>query len=112
MIRLSDSAKKVYANFIDADGKFIIDESLPDDLKKTFSYFNDHGINVLTDSLEDHYPDISDEKDDDEEMEDNDFDEDLFDDDIEIDNGDAFISEGIETSEKKNENLNDLNNLF
>ena len=52
MIKLSDSAKKVYANFIDQDGKFIIDESLPEDLKETFRYFNENGINVLTNSLD------------------------------------------------------------
>ena len=53
MIKLSDEAKNFYAKYVGPDGKLVIDDSLPNDLKETFQYFNDKGINILEMNVDD-----------------------------------------------------------
>lgn len=76
MLKLSDEAKAKYAKYVGTDGKLIIDDSLPEDLKETFRFFNEKNINVLemniNDDIEvlDDEPDISNDIDDDSDIED------------------------------------------
>ena len=47
MLKLSDEAKAKYAKYLDANGKLIIDDTLPEDVKKAFNYFNSRNINII-----------------------------------------------------------------
>ena len=47
MIRLSEEAKSIYAKYVGADGKVIIQDFFPDELKEAFQHFNDNNINIL-----------------------------------------------------------------
>ncbi len=53
MIKLSEEAKKAYAKYVDANGRLIIDDSLPEELKETFEFFNEKGINILEMNIDD-----------------------------------------------------------
>lgn len=53
MIKLSEEAKQKYAKYVGPDGKLIINDSLPDELKETFQYFNDNNINILELNIDD-----------------------------------------------------------
>ncbi len=99
MIKLSEEAKAKYAKYIDANGRLIVDENLPEDVKKAFNYFNSKGINVMELSVDDDIIDLPEEEElDDQESLDL---EDEFD-----ENDDSF--EDVEN----NIDLNELNNLF
>lgn len=100
MISLSAEAKQKYAKYVGADGKLIIDESLPDELKEIFQYFNDRNINILELNINDEV--IFD----DEEESLLDDEEDEYDD----DNDDDIQNEIIE--DDSNVNMDELNNLF
>lgn len=52
MIELSTEAKQAYAKYVGPDGRLIIDESLPDNIKNAFKYFNDNDINILELNME------------------------------------------------------------
>ena len=60
MIKLSDDAKKAYAKYVGPDGKLIIDDSLSDDMKETFQFFNDRGIIILEMNIDDESAESSD----------------------------------------------------
>ncbi len=47
MIKIDERAKELLSKYVGPDGKLIIDESLPDDIKESFQYFNDENVNVL-----------------------------------------------------------------
>lgn len=99
MLKLSDEAKAKYAKYVDANGRLIIDDSLPEDVKKAFNYFNSRNINIMNLNVDDDIIDLPEEEisesddDLDDIMLDNDDSDDLFDDDDDV-------------------NLDDLNNLF
>ena len=47
MIKIDDRAKELLSKYIGPDGKLMIDESLPDDIKESFQYFNDNDVKIL-----------------------------------------------------------------
>lgn len=47
MIKIDEETKALLAKYVGPDGKLIIDESLPDDIKESFQFFNDEGVNIL-----------------------------------------------------------------
>lgn len=107
MLKLSEEAKRTYAKYVGPDGKLIIDDSLPDDIKETFQFFNDKGINILEMNIND-------------EIAESDSDIELLEEDI---NDDSLIEDDIDNSLEDDDsssiveddtdvNLDDLNNLF
>lgn len=102
MIKLSEEAKQHFSKYVGPDGKLIIDDSVPQELRETFQFFNDKGINILDMNINDDI-EILDEPD-------------TVSDDIESDdysNGDSnseFSSTIVE--DDSNVDLDDLNNLF
>lgn len=105
MIKLSDEAKKAYAKYVGPDGKLVIDDSLPEDLKETFQFFNDEGINILEMNI-DYKPN------DDVEL----LEEDINDDTLSDDDSDDFdvdLADNSSIVEDDSEvDLDSLNNLF
>jgi len=61
MIALSPEAKQAYAKYVGPDGKLIIDDTVPENLKETFQFFNDNNINILELNIERIYNDTFDE---------------------------------------------------
>ncbi len=53
MLKLSEEAKAKYAKYVDANGRLIIDETLPEDVKNAFNYFNSKGINIMELNVDD-----------------------------------------------------------
>ncbi len=97
MIRLTDEAKAKYAKYVDENGRLIIDDSLPENVKKTFQYFNARGINILTLNVDDDDTDEFDEEE-----------EELADDSLmEEDEKSDFVD-----NHDDNVDLADLNDLF
>ena len=114
MIKIDERAKELLSKYVGPDGKLIIDESLPDDIKESFQYFNDENVNILEfgqgeeldldPSLDNFEPD----------------DEVITDDEMDMSDVEvveetapvtpAPISEA--KAEEINRNLNDLNNMF
>ena len=106
MIKLSDDAKKAYAKYVGPDGKLIIDDSLSDDMKETFQFFNDRGINILEMNIDDESAESSDSI---ELLEEEDnVDESSYDDDSDFSSGDdsTIVEDYSEVD------LEGLNNLF
>ncbi len=72
MISLSPKAKEVYSKYVGPDGKLIIDESVPENLREAFQYFNDNDINILELNVEKDYTtldeDLEPEMDDEDDM--------------------------------------------
>ena len=100
MIKLSEEAKAKYAKYVDQNGRLIVDESLPEDVKKAFNYFNSKGINVMELSVDDDIIDLPEEEEYDDEQE-------IFDNEEQFDeNSDSF------EDEENDVNLNELNDLF
>lgn len=101
MIKLSEEAKAKYAKYVDQNGRLIVDESLPEDVKKAFNYFNSKGINVMELSVDDDIIDLP------EEEEEYDDEQEIFDNEEQFDeNSDSF------EDEENDVNLNELNDLF
>ncbi len=100
MLKLSDEAKAKYAKYLDANGKLIIDDTLPEDVKKAFNYFNSRNINIMQLNVNDDIIDLPEE-----EVNDSD-----LDDDVDFDDGES--DELFDDEEDENVNLDDLNNLF
>ncbi len=98
MLKLSEEAKAKYAKYIDANGRLIVDESLPDDVKQAFNYFNSKGINIMELSVDDDIIDLPEEV--------NDLDSDEVDD-VETET----LDDSFEDSEEDID-LDSLNNLF
>ena len=95
---LYEEAKAKYAKYIDANGRLIVDESLPDDVKQAFNYFNSKGINIMELSVDDDIIDLPEEV--------NDLDSDEVDD-VETET----LDDSFEDSEEDID-LDSLNNLF
>lgn len=53
---LSEAAKAKYSKYVGPDGKLIIDDSLSDNLKEAFQFFNDKGINIMEMNIDDAIP--------------------------------------------------------
>ena len=107
MLKLSDEAKRAYAKYVGPDGKLIIDDSLPDDMKEAFQFFNNKGINILEMNINDE----ANESDSDIELlevdhHDDSFIEDDMDPSLEGDDSGTIIEDDSDV------NLDDLNNLF
>lgn len=89
MISLSPKAKEVYSKYIGPDGKLIIDDSVPENLRETFKYFNDNDINILELNVERNYTtldeDLEPEMDDDDDMSEENEEIDILDEDDESD---------------------------
>lgn len=47
MIKIDEETKQALAKYVGPDGKLIIDDNLPDDIKEAFEFFNQEGINIL-----------------------------------------------------------------
>ncbi len=47
MIAMSDKSREILSKYVGPDGKFIIDDSLPDDIKESFKFFNEEGVNIM-----------------------------------------------------------------
>ena len=47
MIKIDEETKQALAKYVGPDGRLIIDENLPDDIKEAFAFFNQEGINIL-----------------------------------------------------------------
>ena len=47
MIKIDPATRERLAKYVGPDGRLIMDESLPDDVKGAFEYFNAAGVNVL-----------------------------------------------------------------
>lgn len=62
MISLSPRAKEAYAKYVGPDGKLRIDETVPENLRETFQFFNDNNINVLELNIEKIYNDAFDDE--------------------------------------------------
>lgn len=105
MIKLSEEAKKAYAKYVGPDGRLIIDDSIPADLKETFQFFNEKGINILEMNIDDSSAETLDN---DVEILDTDSDEDILSEDsTELSTDDNSIVE-----DDSNVDLDSLNNLF
>lgn len=48
MITIDDETKRKLNEFIDVDGKIIIADSMPDDLKAAIKYLNDNNVNLFS----------------------------------------------------------------
>ena len=99
----------LYSDFIGEDGKFIILDSLPEETKKAFKFFNDNNINIYelnsgTKKIEDDYDKNSNNnviiQDEDDEF--------AFDD----TDSNAYVSNTVDFSVNKDINLDDLNDIF
>ena len=44
---VDEETKQALAKYVGPDGRLIIDENLPDDIKEAFEFFNQEGINIL-----------------------------------------------------------------
>jgi len=95
MIALSPEAKQAYAKYVGPDGKLIIDDTVPENLKETFQFFNDNNINILELNIERIYNDTFDE---DQEIDEEDIDEIIED----------ISSELIDDEEDNDNSLDDL----
>lgn len=104
MIKLSEEAKKAYAKYVGPDGRLIIDDSLPTDLKETFQFFNEKGINILDMNIDDSSAETLN---DDVEVLDDDSDDDLLSDDSTELSDDSNIVE-----DDSDVDLDSLNNMF
>ena len=47
MIKIDEETKQALAKYVGPDGRLIIDDNLPDDIKEAFKFFNQEGINIL-----------------------------------------------------------------
>lgn len=47
MIKIDEETKQALAKYVGPDGRLIIDDNLPDDIKEAFEFFNQEGINIL-----------------------------------------------------------------
>lgn len=107
MLKLSEEAKRAYAKYVGPDGKLIIDDSLPDDMKEAFQFFNDKGINILEMNIND---EDSESNADIEILEEDSDDDSLIEDDIDDSLEEEDSSDIVE--DDSDVNLDDLNNLF
>ena len=115
MIKIDDETRQAIAKYVGPDGRLIIDESLPEDIKEAFQFFNDEGVNILdfgTDNeLHLHVEDEEDDEIDDEE--------------IDVEASEKLSTEPVAASPvsstetlsaekiaEVNQDLNDLNNMF
>lgn len=108
MIKLSEEAKQAYSKYVGPDGRLIIDESLPEDMKETFKFFNDKGINILEMNINDESAESSNIELLDEDSDD--VSEDILLEDNELDS--SIDSESDIVEDNSNVDLDSLNKLF
>ena len=101
-----DEENVSYSNMMDENGKIIISDNMPDDLKMAINYLNENNVN-LNSKIEEY--DLDDDLDDDliDDV-DNDLDDNLTDDE------DNDLDDDLDDSKVEGEssNLDDLNSLF
>ncbi len=102
MVSLSPKAKAKYAKYVGPDGKLIIDESLPENIKEAFQFFNDRNINILEMNIDPHIETL------DEELEDN-IVADNFDEDV---NDEEVLTPNLVEDDNTNIDVDNLNNFF
>lgn len=103
MIKLSDQAKREYAKFVGSDGKLRVDDTVPEELREVFQYFNDKGINILEMQINDDVEILD-------ESSDGDIDsEEVITEEYDDEN---FSQETNSLRENENVDLDDLNDLF
>jgi len=101
MIKLSDEAKKYFSKYVGSDGKLIIDDSVPLELREQFKYFNDKGINILEMNINDDI-ELLDEPD-----------TNLDDSDVDDDNDDSISSpSSVIVEDDSDVDIEGLNDLF
>jgi len=103
MIKLSDEAKREYAKFVGSDGRLRIDDTVPEQMREVFQYFNDKGINILEMQVDDDVEILDDRSDD--EIDSAETISEEYDD-------DSFSQETASLKENENVDLDDLNDLF
>ena len=106
MIKFDEDIKTICAKYVGADGKLIIDDSLPENIKQSFEFFNSRNINIMELNIDD--SDINNNYDEpDDSFLDNEFEENdnYYDDEVE---------ELVENFSLENSNvdLDDLNDFF
>lgn len=109
MLTLDDATKTKLGQFIDSEGKVVITDDMPEDLKGCLKYINDNNINLFSSNpdayVDDYEPDpfapgFKDEEDDSSDVEDEDSDEE-----------DSDEEESEEDSVDDN-TVNDLDSVF
>lgn len=63
MIKIDEETKQALAKYVGPDGRLIIDDNLPDDIKEAFEFFNQEGINILNFPENLHFAPPADEED-------------------------------------------------
>lgn len=104
MIKLSDAAKQEYAKYVGADGKLRIDDTVPENLREIFQYFNDRGINILKMEIDDNV-EVLDEPDSNIDEVSSELDDDNYDDEM-------SSQEATNFKENEDVSLDDLENMF
>ena len=105
MVNLSEEKKNELLKYIDKDGRFIIDDSLPEELKNDFMFFNSRGDNAFELLFPEKYNNSDDEFDE-AYLEEVDFDNEFSSN--ETESNDNFI----EGSSDSSVSLDDLNDIF
>ncbi len=123
MIKIDEKSKKLLEEHIGPDGKFIIDDSLPENIRQAFEFFNSNDDIDIRSYIEAGSVDLNTQLEEPEEIEEDD-DEQISDDGIIIDDATVIEepSSDIETVEPKpmseaeqaeiSKNLEDLNDMF
>ena len=112
MVTIDDEMKAKISNMMDSDGKLIITDDMPDDLKSAIQYLNDNNVNILDNSTDEEYEPDEEDLGTDEFDDEMDSDDDSFDDfdDSESDYSAAPAVDNIQ--EDEDASVDDLNDLF
>jgi hypothetical protein len=89
MLQISQEAIDKYSKYLGPDGKFIIDESVPEELRETLKFFNESNIdihNLSIEELDKKLADYNDGFDEEPDVETDDDDTDSFEDEDDSDN--------------------------
>lgn len=112
MITVDEETKKKLGQLIDSDGKVIISDDMPEDLKDCLKYLNDNNINLLSPNpdayIEDYEPDPFAP-----DFQDSEDDEEILNEDEEDSEDEEDYDDEEETEDLVDENaINDLESLF
>lgn len=110
MLKLSEEAKKKYAKYVGPDGKLIIDDSLPEEVKESFQYFNDNNINILELNVDDNITSEYDEEEEELLDESDDYADEIIDENSE--NFDNVTTNDTIVEDDSDVDIDGLNNLF
>ena len=104
-----DNANVNLAQFMDENGKIIISDDMPADLKEAINYLNENNVNLFTkiDDVEVSELDDDEDLEDELDLDDDSDEEDDLDDDFELDDD---LDDDLD--ENDSSNVEELNNLF